>query len=408
MKLNPELAQEIIDYTAGIVKYVVNIMDTDAVIIASTDQNRIGEVHGGAKRVLSTGEPFTTDLKFSENHPGYVPGINLPIKFMGDMIGVLGIGAGEESRLIGGILLSTTELLIEQSYLSNKLSIEKQVRTEFLSHLLTESWHENEKYFKRQLDLHSFDINESNLVVVVEIPENFFNQAPLSPETSSADTKIVRYERLLNSVTERIAALMSPYHPNVLMQPGQLVLLLSCDVNRLEDTNLYLPDYIFCLEKAMESLIGQNFRIGIGGFAKDMTAVHKYYKHAIYALKISNILMPDERISSFRSFYTEYEFLGLPKYKREHFYKAVLGELLSSENSLWLETLDVFFKNDKSIADTAEKLYIHRNTLMFRLHKIEKLTGLNPQSFKDSITLNSAVTLWKLKDFEESSDTLLI
>ena len=56
MKLSPELAQSIVDRTKSIVSYVINIMDSDAVIIASSNPDRIGEFHHGAKKVLDRGK----------------------------------------------------------------------------------------------------------------------------------------------------------------------------------------------------------------------------------------------------------------------------------------------------------------------------------------------------------------
>lgn len=404
MKLKPELAQEIIDYTARIVSYVINIMDTDAIIIASTDAKRIGETHLAAKQVLSSGEPFVMDEAFATKNPLYVPGINLPIKFRNEIIGVLGVGTGDESRLIGEILLSTTELLVEQSFMQHEMNIEKQVKTEFLSHLLTESWHENERYFKRQMELHNLDISESYMVSCVEI-QDFVIFQNLMGGKDTEDTQVVRYERVLNNATERLKQLLLPFHPTILFQPNLIVFLLKCDKKDVKDAYFYIPEFVDKLKEGMDHISISSWRIGIGGFANDMTEVHKYFRHAVYALRISKIIAPAEKVTSFRKFYTEYELLSLSKQKREHFYKAILGDLLLPENEPWLQTLELFFEKDKSAVETAETLFIHRNTLLFRFRKIEKITGLNPQSFRDSITLNEALTLWKLRDYDSVSDT---
>ncbi len=82
--------------------------------------------------------------------------------------------------------------------------------------------------------------------------------------------------------------------------------------------------------------------------------------------------------------------------KREELYKSILKDLLLPENSLWLETLDTFFRLDRSTINTADQLYIHRNTLLFRLRKIEKITGFNPQSFNDSVILYMGLVFRKL------------
>ncbi|MDD3641059.1 MAG: helix-turn-helix domain-containing protein, partial [Atribacterota bacterium] len=64
---------------------------------------------------------------------------------------------------------------------------------------------------------------------------------------------------------------------------------------------------------------------------------------------------------------------------------------------LW-ETLQAFFENNLSITKTAKNIYIHRNTLIYRLGKIHKLTGLNPQKFDQALLLYIA---FKIKQFQE-------
>jgi len=406
MILKPELAQEIIDYTAHIVSYVVNIMNTDGVIIASTDQSRLGEVHLGAKQVLASGEDFVMDEVFASKNPLYVPGINLPIRFRDEIIGVLGVGAADESRLIGGILLSTIELLVEKSFMQNEINIENQVRTEFLSHLLTESWHDNEKYFVRQMELHGLEMENSYAVICVEIPEKFFTKDTKGLMGTGA-SEVIKYERMISETEKRLEQMMIPYKPTILFQPNLIVFLLRSEIADIADRMSILQEYVEKVSYSMNHLSVDNWRIGVGGFAENMSEIHKCFRHATYALKIASSLNPDEQITFFKEYYTEYELLALPQKKREHYYKSVLGDLLLSENAPWLETLDLFFQKDKSAIDTAESLFIHRNTLLFRFRKIEKITGLSPLSFKDSITLYEALMLWKLRDFDATNDNMI-
>lgn len=70
---------------------------------------------------------------------------------------------------------------------------------------------------------------------------------------------------------------------------------------------------------------------------------------------------------------------------------------------MYLETLETFFQNDQSITKTSAALFIHRNTLLFRLNRIGEITGFYPQHLKDAINLYTALTLYKLYQFETSS-----
>lgn len=54
-----------------------------------------------------------------------------------------------------------------------------------------------------------------------------------------------------------------------------------------------------------------------------------------------------------------------------------------------LYTIEMFFKKDLNLSDTARQLYIHRNTLVYRLDKVQRQTGLDLRSFDDAITFKS-------------------
>ena len=60
-----------------------------------------------------------------------------------------------------------------------------------------------------------------------------------------------------------------------------------------------------------------------------------------------------------------------------------------------VDTLEVFFKENLNTAETAERMFIHRNTVMFRLNKIKEITGLNAYQYSDAVRLQIALMFWK-------------
>ena len=209
MKLTSELAQYIINYTSRFIHVVINIMDTDAMIIASTDSVRIGEKHLGARKVLMTGQPYTMRPEEALRYPNVVPGISLPIHFQNDIIGVVGVGIGEHDETIGRMLQSTTELLIEQVTLKESVNAEEQVRNEFLTHLLTDPWHNNEFYFNYQIKLHHFNPAQCYLIATVAFPDNTFETS----ETDGGDSEIVYYERSISRLMDTIKLRLNSCKP---------------------------------------------------------------------------------------------------------------------------------------------------------------------------------------------------
>ena len=65
-------------------------------------------------------------------------------------------------------------------------------------------------------------------------------------------------------------------------------------------------------------------------------------------------------------------------------------------NEEMLYTIDMFFKKDLNLSDTARQLYIHRNTLVYRLDKVQKQIGLDLRSFEDAVTFKILMELKKV------------
>lgn len=396
MKLTSELAQYIINYTSRFIHVVINIMDTDAMIIASTDSVRIGEKHLGARKVLMTGQPYTMRPEEALRYPNVVPGISLPIHFQNDIIGVVGVGIGEHDETIGRMLQSTTELLIEQVTLKESVNAEEQVRNEFLTHLLTDPWHNNEFYFNYQIKLHHFNPAQCYLIATVAFPDNTFETS----ETDGGDSEIVYYERSISRLMDTIKLRLNSLQARLVFIPNALTFLVPYNENSLLSKQHFLNKFIHSLDFVLSQTLQPDYRIGIGGYADNMTQIHTQYKHAASALKIAAFTNPDKKITDFRDICFEHLLLNIPTSKQSHYIQHIIGPLLHSDpdKNTWIQTLEAYFDNNQSLKKTADALFIHRNTLLFRLNRIAEITGFNPQNLKDAITLYTALTLWKMQE----------
>lgn len=128
--------------------------------------------------------------------------------------------------------------------------------------------------------------------------------------------------------------------------------------------------------------------IAIGGKVNDLRELFNSYAQAQATAKFKQQSSVKGEIHS----YKEYILLGilqdLPKYKLNDYLAILLDEkakeIFSDEEMLI--TAEEFFNNSLNVSETSRNLYLHRNTLMYRLDKIEKATGLNIRKFPDAIT----------------------
>lgn len=68
-----------------------------------------------------------------------------------------------------------------------------------------------------------------------------------------------------------------------------------------------------------------------------------------------------------------------------------------------LDTINRFFENNLNVSETARKLYVHRNTLVYRLEKVKKITGLDLREFEDAILFKVAVMVKKYLDSQNTA-----
>ena len=120
MQLNDNLARQIVARAMKILSFSVNVMDEHGLIIASGNPERIHQRHEGAvlalteNRVVEISEATALQLK------GVRPGINLPISYQGELIGVIGIsGDPEEVRAYAELVRMTAELILEQAAITD-------------------------------------------------------------------------------------------------------------------------------------------------------------------------------------------------------------------------------------------------------------------------------------------------
>ncbi len=153
--LDARLAQEIVARTMKIIDGNVNVMDARGRIIGSGDRERIGELHEGALLVLSQGRIVDIDDAVAKHLHGVRPGINLPLRIDGAIVGVIGLtGEPDALRHYGELVcmaaeMMAAEMMLEQARLLHMLAQDSRLREELVLNLirsdalapqLTESW----------------------------------------------------------------------------------------------------------------------------------------------------------------------------------------------------------------------------------------------------------------------------
>lgn len=147
-----------------------------------------------------------------------------------------------------------------------------------------------------------------------------------------------------------------------------------------------LTEYAMALLDTLQNELGLHALIGIGETAASLSELPLSFQQAQKAIQIGSIFLPKEQIYNYHTLILERFILDCAPENAKAYVDAVFNrktaKLFTEE---MLETVNVFIDRDLNLTDAARELYIHRNTLVYRLDKIQKVSGLDLRHFKDAM-----------------------
>lgn len=144
-------------------------------------------------------------------------------------------------------------------------------------------------------------------------------------------------------------------------------------------------------------------RISIGTFVNDIKEVSKSYKEANMAMEVGKIFYSEKNIVAYNNLGIGRIIYQLPLPLCKMFIKEIFdGKSPDEMDEETLSTINKFFENSLNVSETSRQLYIHRNTLVYRLDKLQKTTGLDLRVFEDAITFKIALMVVKYMKYMES------
>ena len=150
------------------------------------------------------------------------------------------------------------------------------------------------------------------------------------------------------------------------------------------------------LARSIADTLGTEFyakvAIGIGTAVDNIKDLARSYKEAQTAIEVGKVFDTEKTVISYENLGIGRLIYQLPTTLCEMFLQEVFkyGSLESLDHET-LMTIQCFFENNLNVSETSRKLFVHRNTLVYRLEKIRKLTGLDLREFDNAITLKVAL-----------------
>jgi carbohydrate diacid regulator len=139
-----------------------------------------------------------------------------------------------------------------------------------------------------------------------------------------------------------------------------------------------------------EALI--NVKVAYGTVVNELKDVSKSYKEAKMALDVGKIFYAEKDVVAYSSLGIGRLIYQLPVNLCRIFIDEIFGDNVPEElDEETMNTLNKFFENNLNISETSRQLFVHRNTLVYRIEKIQKSTGLDLRNFDDALTFKIAL-----------------
>ncbi len=339
--------KDVIDRTIGVV-------DENGIIVACSEQGKIGESRQSAREVLAYSSDFAV-----------IDGYTYRFISSGGKNENIVFCEGEDDAANK----DTKILAISFANIKN-LYDEKYDKGSFIKSIILDNILPSDIYIKSN-ELR-FNSEENRAVFVIKF---------------DAVTDTTAYEMVEAVIPEH----EHDYVINIGEQDVAVVKELSAESEEDE-----LEAYANALLLSLLENYGQRVYIGISSITDNLRDLAKAYKEARISIEVGKIFDNEKPVMSYRNLGIGRLVYQLPTTLCEIFLQEVFNKgSLESLDRETLMTVQSFFENNLNVSETSRKLFVHRNTLVYRLEKIRKLTGLDLREFDHAVTFKVALMVKK-------------
>ncbi|MGW2325943.1 CdaR family transcriptional regulator [Streptomyces sp. NPDC001700] len=358
--LTPQLAQEIAHDIGRITGFNVLITDPGAVVIGCGDLSRVGTVHEASLEVVRTGRPAIHTAGQASRMRGVRHGMSLPITVGEEVIGTVCLtGKPAEVDRFGLVVRRQAEILLEEHALLRSRMLHERAVDDFV----------------RDVALYDPEVVDAGAVDARAVELGLAPGAPraallLEVRTAGAGAAVSRIT-VLRTVREVFRDRQDVAGEQA---AGRYVVLAAAHGERT--TPGRLADACGQLLSLLRERHGLDGRMAVGEPGTGTTGMHHSYRDAATALRTGPAVSPGDRVFTACDLRIPHLLGSVPGQGRARFADAVLGDLRGQPDWPTLrETLIGWAEGGFHLVRAAEGLHIHRNTLLYRLEKIAKLSG---------------------------------
>lgn len=358
-KVDAAFASQIIHAIEEVCGHGINFISPDGTIFSSSDEARIGDFHEIGYRAAQSGEVI--EVSEDNEFDGTKKGVNIPIFYRSEVIAVIGIsGEPDEVRKFTKLAERIALLLIREQELAELDRAQKQ-KNSFIIQSLTSGQITNRSYLETCLEELNLKHDRSFRIVLVRLDKRYNVR------------NVGLLERYIEKLFDCPEIVLYSY-----MYPNEYIALFDEHKNSLFIENL----------RRFAGEYREFLKVGVGDI-RALDRLSHSYDNAVIAVK--SIQKENAGFCLFDTLDMEILFGNIPEMNRSSYLSRTI-KAISGEDKQLLRT---YFEEDMSLQNTCERLFIHKNTLQYRLNHIHAITGYNPRKFRNAVILYLALKLEK-------------
>ena len=353
--MSTRLFQGLVVQMKGAVNREIGVVDETMAVVASSDLSKIGEVH----RPIS-GSIISDDIIVNNGRT---------YKSLGgsDTVYLVYVN-GTDDDAAAFCKLACVALFNAKQYFD-----EKNDRLSFIKNVITDNILPGDIY-SRSREMR-FDTDTPRVCLLVRV-------------NSGSDISAMEY----------ISALFPDKNRDYVFSVNETDTVICKEVHSNTDTK----DIENLAASIVDNLESEHFiksTVGIGTIVTGIRELANSFKEAQVAIEVSKVFDTDHPVISYTNLGIGRLIYQLPTTLCEMFLKEVFkrGNIHSLDQET-LFTIQRFFENNLNVSETSRGLFVHRNTLVYRLEKIKRLTGLDLRQFEDAIVFKVALMVRKYLD----------
>ena len=390
MQLNHALAKQIADKANTILKRDIIMADLSGQLLASNGKFRRLFVPE-ALNVAQTGQTTTADFEGRDTKWW-------PFIYEDKTIAVFGLplDSGPLTQEAMTLLHGLAEVIVYQHFLLDKIQSAERVRADFIKMALTASSINVEDIY-RQADILQLNLRSPQAVIMIHLA-GLEDQVRSEKSHLSTEEQQLELDHATESISGRIRDGFKNFQDNLVAYIGEDHFVLLKGIGGESLTTLNTIRFMnekgeYALDLLKKISLKQTITIGIGQYYPDLRGLRKSYQDAKLAYEVGSKVWGLGHIYHIKRVGMFITLANTSQDRKAELAHQILSPLLRDEQLF--KTVQAFLASGLNLTEAADKLHIHRNTLIYRLDKTKKLISLDPRHFDDALQIKLGLMFYQ-------------